>query len=424
VTTAFQADAFQNDAFQVDAAVIPGIGPAGAATFVLDLEAATVTYDFATEINKMWDGSEQRIAPLSSPKRSYQATAFLAGRDDRNVRSKLVQAAATGQPFLVGLAYEELTIAADASGTTVNVSAAALALTDWARTGQRVVCVGPDDTTKNAVIQSAPGGGSTIVLDVAPGTAGARGGRIMPAMAVYLDAEQGFARELVNASYWNLRAVAALFGFAGVDTMGLGATLTTFDGLYVFDKGLAQDGQAADQIHSLAEVIDFGGVPTAAGGAAVSDWGREVKLVSDLQATWQWFKAFIYAVRGAQVAWLLPTERPDFVFVSKTSSSVIKIQSGSVDGAGDITKWFGVSQAHKYLQIIQTNGTRVYGKISTVVDNGDGTVTVTLTSGVVTGTPAVISWLELVRFENGAFPVSWAAGYEFSYAGAAHVIQG
>jgi hypothetical protein len=51
-------------------------------------------------------------------------------------------------------------------------------------------------------------------------------------------------------------------------------------------------------------------------------------------------------------------------------------------------------------------------------------VTVTLTSGVVTGTPAVISWLEQVRFESGVFPVSWAPGYEFTYAGAAHVVQG
>jgi hypothetical protein len=338
------------DAF--DDVAIPGIGPAGAATFVLDLEACTVTYDWATLVEKMWDGSEQRVAPLSGPKQTYDAAAFLIGADDRNVRSKLVQAAATGQPFLLGLAYEELTLQADASGATVTVSAAALALTDWARAGQRVVCVGPDGTTKkDAVIQSAPGGGSSILLDVAPGTAGARGGRIMPAMAVYLDAEQGFAREQVTVEHWNIRALAALFGFAGVDTMGVGATLTTFDGLYVFDRGLAQDGQAPDQLHSLAEVIDLGGVPTAAGGAAVSDWGREVKYEGDEQAEWQWLKLFFWSVRGAQVAWLLPTWRPDFVFVSKTSSSVIKIQSGSVDGAGDITKWFGVSQAHKYLQV-------------------------------------------------------------------------
>jgi hypothetical protein len=274
------------------------------------------------------------------------------------------------------------------------------------------------------VIQSAPGGGSTIVLDVAPGTAGARGGRIMPAMAVYLDAVQGFARHQVNVELWQLRAVAALFGFAGVDTMGVGATITTFDGMNVFDRPLAQDETAADQLHSLVETIDFGAVPIQAGAAAIADWGREMKYAGDELADWQWWKAFVYAVRGAQVAWLLPTWRPDFVFVSKTSSSVFKIQSGSVDGAGDITKWFGTSPAHQRLQIVQTNGTIVYGKISTVVDNGDGTVTVTLTSGVVTGTPAVISWLEQVRFESGVFPVSWAPGYEFTYAGVAHVVQG
>jgi hypothetical protein len=51
----------------------------------------------------MEDGSEQRIAPPSGPKQHYDASAFLANKDDRNIRSKLVQAAATGQPFLFGL---------------------------------------------------------------------------------------------------------------------------------------------------------------------------------------------------------------------------------------------------------------------------------------------------------------------------------
>jgi hypothetical protein len=163
----------------------------------------------------------------------------------------------------------------------------------------------------------------------------------MPAMAVYLDAEQGFARHQVNVELWQLRAVAALFGFAGVDTMGVGATLTTFDGMNVFDRPLAQDGPRPIRCTPSSRRSTSAAVPIQAGAAAIADWGREVKYAGDELADWQWWKAFIYAVRGAQVAWLLPTWRPDFVFVSKTSSSVIKIQSGSVDGAGDITKWFG-----------------------------------------------------------------------------------
>ena len=40
---------------------IPGIGPAGAATFVLELEGAKVTYSWKTDIEPSWSGLEKRI---------------------------------------------------------------------------------------------------------------------------------------------------------------------------------------------------------------------------------------------------------------------------------------------------------------------------------------------------------------------------
>jgi hypothetical protein len=132
VTTAFQADAFQNDAFQVDAGapLIPGIGPAGAATFVLDARGG----DGHLRLRDR-DQQDVRTAASSGSRRcrvrsgSYQATAFLARQ------ATIATSAASsfrrprpGSRSWSGSRYEELTIAADASGTAVNVSAAALAL--------------------------------------------------------------------------------------------------------------------------------------------------------------------------------------------------------------------------------------------------------------------------------------------------------
>lgn len=399
---------------------IPGVGPAGAATFALALESgAKVSFEFETDIMKSWNGLEQRVSLLGAPRQYYEASAYLVNADIRDLRGKLVGTSESGSPYLIGLAYEDLTLSADSSGTTVFVSSTSTS--DWANNpGQRAVVIGSDGTIASGVIQSSTSG--SIVLDVAPGTAGKTGGRIMPAMAVYLDPQQGFARHPVNVEHWQIKARAALFGFGGVDQMGVGASLTTFDGLNVYDRGLNIKEQATDSMLSLSEILDLGGIVTSTGGATVPDWGRDVKMVSTSWADWQWWKRFIYTVRGRQVAFLLPSWRTDFVFVSKTSATTIKIKSGSVLGAGDITKWFGVSSGHQYLQITQTDGSIVYGKISTVGDNGDGTTNVVFTAAIVTGTPAVIGWLELARFENDRFDVIWT-GTKFTHSTTARVVQ-
>ncbi len=406
--------------FPLGGDLVVGVGPAGAATFVLSLEdGAKITYSWRTEVQKMRDGSERRICSRSCPLMTFDCSAFLISADDRDIRSQLIASASSGAAFLLGLSFEEATLTADASGGDVTVHD--MAVLDWAIAGQRVICVGPDDSVAEGVIQAVTS--TTITLDTSPGTAGARGGRIMPAHAIYLDPQQGFGRLPITVEHWQIKARAAVFGFADSDDMGAGATLTTFDGLNVYDRGLQVEGTAMDSMQSMAEVVDLGGVLTSSGAALVPDWGREVRIESSDAATWQWFKKFVSMVRGKQVAWLLPTWRPDFVFLSKTSTTTIKIASGSVTGAGDITKWFGVSTAHLYLQILQTNGTLVYAKISSVTDNLDGTVTVIMTTAAVTGTPSVISWMELVHFDSDAIEVTWEAA-TFSVQTIAQVVQG
>jgi hypothetical protein len=67
--TAFDGGAFHSGAFDAAAAVvIPGVGPAGAATFVLDLEAGSqLTFSWRTEVQKALNGLEQRICDGDAP---------------------------------------------------------------------------------------------------------------------------------------------------------------------------------------------------------------------------------------------------------------------------------------------------------------------------------------------------------------------
>jgi hypothetical protein len=417
--TAFDGGAFHSGAFDAAAAVvIPGVGPAGAATFLQDLEVgSSLTFSWRTEVQQAENGLEQRICNGDAPAIAYDFTAFMFDDEERTVRSALIVAAATSQPFLVTLPFEGLELAADAAGAVVPVGSTALC--DWANPGQRVIVMAPDDTASPGVVQSAAG--TTITLDVAPGTAGKKGGRIMPAVAVYLDPEQGFRRHPIAVSHWQLKAISALFGYAGVDTMGVGAAVTTFDGLPVYDRGIRVDGQSEQALLTLGTIIDAGGLRVAAGAATVSALRRPIEIKSNDVAQWQWFKAFLFTVKGMFAPFLRPTWQPDLVFDSNPGSATLKIKSASVAGAGNYLTYFNNSLAHRRLQIRKTDGTIQYVIVSAAGDNGDGTITLNL-NATVTGTPALISFLETCRLDSDDVKVSWLQ-WQFMSKLSARVVQ-
>lgn len=404
-------------------ATIPGVGPTGAATFVLDLEAgAQVTFSWQTEVHKTISGLEQRVSMGDAPKQRYKATAFLLDGDERTVRSAMLVAAATGQPFLLALPYEELTLSGDAAGGLVPVWSTTLC--DWDNAGQRVVVRSRDhQTIASGVVQSSTG--VSVTLDAAPGVAGNAGGSIMPAQAVYLNPTQGIARHPVNVSHWQIDAIAALFGFANVDTMGVGATVTTFDSLPVYTERNDVDDTADNPIYTLGMVIDAGALPIAAGGAAVIDEGRSIIIQSSSPATWQYFKAFLFTVKGRFATFLRPTWQPDLVFDSNPGSATLKIKSNAVAGAGNYLTYFNNSSAQKRLQILKTDGTVQYVIVSAAGDNGDGTITLNL-SATVTATVDMISFLETCRLDSDDITIDWGTtvnGYAFGCALLARVVQ-
>jgi hypothetical protein len=395
----------------------PGVGPAGAATFMLDLEAgAQVTFSWQTEVQKALNGLEQRVSMGDAPKQRYRATAFLLDGDERTLRSALLVAAATGQPFLLGLPYEELTLSGDTVGAVVPVWSTSLC--DWGNAGQRVV-VGARDRQSFAsgVVQSSAG--ASITLDTPP--AELAGGSIMPAQAIYLEPTQGIVRHPVNVAHWQIDAIAALFGFAGVDTMGTGVAVTTFDGLPVYTERNDIDDTADNAIYTLGMIIDAGALPIAAGGASVVDEGRRIRIASSSAAVWQWFKAFAFTVKGRFAPFLRPTWQPDLVFDSNPGAATLKIKSASVAGAGNYLTYFNNSLAHRRLQILKTDGSIQYVIVSGAGDNGDGTITLNL-SATVTATVDTISFLETCRLDSDDIVVTWT-GFEFSSELLARVVQ-
>lgn len=395
--------------------ILSAFGAAGSATLVLALErGARMTMEWPTSIKTSYSGKEQRESLAAQATRRFDGQAFLVDAGSRDLRGALQRAAATGATFLLALPFEELSLSADSSARTVFVSSALSS--DWMISTQRVVLIGTDGSTVFAVIQSATP--TTILLDVVPGATGRKGGRILPLVQVLLDPQQQFARYPVTVDLWSVNARAAIFGWCGADSCGVGAMIATYTAgiriavaavadvdLLIWDRTNAIQGTAGEAMNSRGEVVDLGGVPTGAGSALVPDWQRSLKLRSSHKSDWQFVKAFTRLCRGQQRPFLLSTNRPDLVFDS-TFTGGVKVKSSSTVGGGDYASWW-VSTAHRRLAVTKADRTVQYVEVLTApVDNGDGTLSLTLDQDL-TGSVAKISFLELVRFARKAISVSW-----------------
>lgn len=396
--------------------IVPGVGPLGAATFAMLLEqGAKVTYSWQTPLNKAWSGLEQRIATLGAPRQKYEFATHVNDTQLRSLLNALVANAPAAQPFLLGLSFEEISILGASQGTTLSTGSTSSA--DWLVAGQRAVVLSADwSTITNCVVQSFTS--NTITVDVA--IAVTNGARIMPAMEIFLDAQQSFTRYAVNAGRWNLNARAVQFGFAGSLTMGVGATVVTHGGIPVWDHGIVANDANAQPLFAGNRLADAGALIANISSYPISDWGRQLRIESDYIADWQWLKAFLSTVRGRQVAFLVPTFRPDLTPIGDASSGTLKVVGPPNANAPDYAGiWFG-SLAHRFVALTTAAGV-AYRQVVSATNNGDGTQSLQLDSAL-SGALSMVSFLEQCRLENDDIEVTWN-GAVFSCDISARVVQ-
>lgn len=397
--------------------IVPASGPDGAATFALDLEpGAKITYSWRTSIFKSYSGKEQRVSYQALPAVRIEGQAFLVDSDADVTRTTLMRAAASGATFLVALPSEEAVTTA-ISGSTVTV--ADTSVLDWAIPGQRVAVIGtfpqdpdpPEIVTITGVVQSVTATQITVNSDL-PMSVLLAGARIMPLVPVLLDPQQGFSLYPVGVHLWDLRARAVTYGWCGQDVMGAGASVLTFDAglvaastltddnLIIWDRANFVEGTAAETLATMAEVVDFGGVPFAAGGQVAPDWIRPIKLRSTDTVDYQWLKAVIRHLRGAQGMFLLPSTQA-FAFNSVPAFGQIAV-------SGDYATWFESTAYHR-LAVVTTSGITQYATALSVVDNGGGVSTISLDQPVF-GPIDTVSIVEQVRLESDDVPIVWDGG--------------
>ena len=116
---------------------------------------------------------------------------------------------------------------------------------------------------------------------------------------------------------------------------------------------------------------------------------------------WQ-FKKLMHYLRGYWRSFYLPTFQPDFVFANTTqdlnSIAVIVKTIGSARA--------GAQTPHRDVYLTHSDGRSFTRRISNIVDNGDGTETITLATAfepapeIVNTSDLVLSWAELVRIDG------------------------
>lgn len=170
---------------------IPPVEPIGAASFLLTLEStAKISQRWITGLAKTYSGMERRSSSSSDPGFVLEGEVKLMGPNTRAVRARLARNAAAGAPFWIGLPHEEVTVRANSVGTVIPVFSTALS--DWAVPGCPVFVIHNFYGGTQVTIQSVTA--DSITVDVAPGNMGKKGARVIPAISVLLDPQQGFDR--------------------------------------------------------------------------------------------------------------------------------------------------------------------------------------------------------------------------------------
>jgi hypothetical protein len=377
------------------AAVVP---PTGLGGTILALEpdvGSTYTYSYRTDVHKMWNGRERRVALRGYPRETFEAEFFIDDEDVfRALRSHRVRFPT--DPYLMVLWHEGATAQGAVTSTVVFIKPLQV---DWAVAGQRVWIAG-GDTGFAAVIQAATPDGDYIRLDLDEVPAGAipdGPGVVYPLRAFYLEDDSPVGRFVVNAGRWSARGHAA----EPFTTIGTGASLSSLGSFYFLNVVPVLNGLGGeDRPTSALEMIDAGGRVLPEASYTIADVVRVHDFVISSAADRQYWKAFWHTVRGAQKTFLLPTYRPD-IEAFDVSGSVISAFYDTEAGFAD----FG---GRPWIRIVATSGAVTTHEVETT-DNDvdpDGNTIIFIT--VTPAPPALagiseIQWIEQVRFLDENF---------------------
>lgn len=303
-------------------------------------------------------------------------------------------------PVLVPAGWEELTVLAT-TNTTITVDGT---YADWPVNGAQVLLVKTDGVTALQETVSAVSGfgTSTCVLTVGADPTGYKGAAVLPLRTCQVPEGQQISYQLVNGGSVQLAVTTTDYAA----NLGTGASLTTFDSLPVVDRRLIGT-QHDERFQAESETIDYGGAYEVRWSKTRADVNRSVALFVANAADRQWVKQLGVTLRGRQGLFLLPTWQDDILIHTQPSPGATTLLTDSPDY---VTYYFA-SLAHRRLFLRHADGSIEYAKVTNAVDNGNGTATLTLASGLSGTAIAHASLLEQCRLNTDEIRFTWTSGW-------------
>jgi hypothetical protein len=352
------------------------------------------TWAWLTDLIQAYNSTEQRIALRDSPRRSAEQNIVLEGDTDRRILYDRMYMALTSNVIVPYLPY--MSFLTQAAGIGANRLYFDPKYTDL-RVGELAALINPQtEDVEIVTVQTLEADGATLAATL--GVAASVGWGIVPA----------FTSRIANLTGPQMRAITGQFQ-AKTEVVvprslfsrpGSLATITTFDSFNVLDRRPLANNTVDEGLDSGYEVIDN----LTGMSRLLADWphafvsGKRQFLINryDTPAEMDFWRDFLYAARGQQNPFLMPTFRHDLTKFANPSQGGVTL----IVNEGNYPAYYFPHQTYKRLEILTGAGT-IRRKVSSAVKNVDGTSTLTLTAGFPSTPEGVdiqrISFLNLVR---------------------------
>jgi hypothetical protein len=363
--------------------------------------------EFATNIMRSKDGTEQAFSLRLAPRSICRYQVFLSDANDE-LRTRLRTVIMGGAPNLavgVQLWWEarKITSAAASSDTVINVDTSLMQIAN----GDNIVFTTP--STDNVLAEVSSFTASTITLTQEVGSVLPLDTYCMPVRFGRLLEGASFQTSRINHEDIRFQVITESDAdIANLDTNYFDQSTQESPGYPILKERCMRGSRMTGTIDREQQVIDsVTGVMYVTGSEPIGEETYQMaKWLNSTAEIFAW-REFLHYIRGSWGKFYMPSFQNDLPLAQDLSlgGNTFVIPEMGIAGLFAVS---GVPKTPKRDVMIDTeDGSRYYRRITNVVDNGNGTETITVDSVIGGGSPASssiastrISWMNLVRLQG------------------------
>jgi hypothetical protein len=347
-------------------------------------------YEWKTDVIRAYDGQEQRVLVRPKPRCNLEyKIVFTSDAKIRAQRANLFTSISS--PMVFPLWHEAFYLNAQAPQGTRDLYGD-FSLRDF-RVGDFLLLV----SAKNAhseLVKVFFESDDHIILENVLNANFPPGTTAYPCEVAHINDGTKISRFPVNAAQMVVAGKAIELKSLG----GRTASLTTFDGLPLLDIRPLNNSLVDDAFTINSEEIDFGNVYSVYASQAFPRISGQREYVIRSRQELQFFKLFLDTVAGQSKPFYCPSFREDLRVAVQPEQGSFQFDIFSEEQYAQ--DWYG-SDAHKTLMLTTADGARQPRKVTSAVDNQDGTITIIvdtpLPDTVLGSTIASIEYMPKVR---------------------------